>query len=52
MTLTEETAKELNENLIRVLKVLAPKKAKKKTKKDQMIEKETERLYKKWYSKA
>lgn len=29
MTLTEETAKELNENLIRLLSVVSPKKVKK-----------------------
>lgn len=49
MTLTEETARELNENLLKVLEVIAPnKRATKKTKKQEGIDAEVERLYKKY----
>lgn len=50
MILTEETARELNQNLLKVLELIAPKKAsKKKTKKQEMIDQEVERLNRKYF---
>ncbi len=48
MTLTEKTARELNENLLKVLLLIAPKKVAKKTKKQELVEREIERLNKKY----